>query len=153
VDLRRLRRGEWLAGIGGVALLVALFLDWYSVDGSGASAWESFSVVDIALALTGAFAIAVAVVTSLHRAGAVPIATASLLGSIGFVTALLAVWRVLDPPGSGDVSREAGLWVGLAALVAIAAGNIAAMKDETTPEAARTNVPIETLPPPEGGRA
>jgi hypothetical protein len=153
VDLRRLRVGEWVAGIGGAALLVALFLDWYSFDGSGASAWESFSVVDIALAVTGVLAVALAVVTSFHRAGAVPIATASLLGSIGFFTALLLLWRVLDPPGSGDVSREAGLWVGLAALAVIAAGNIASMKDETTPKAARSNAPIETLPPPEGGRA
>jgi hypothetical protein len=153
VDLRRLRVGEWIAGIGGAALLGALFLDWYSVDGSGASGWESFSVVDIALAVTGVLAIALAVLTSLHRAGAVPIATASVLGSIGFFTALLLLWRVLDPPGSGDVSREPGLWLGLAALATIAAGNILAMKDESTPDAARTNVPIETLPPPEGGRA
>jgi hypothetical protein len=153
VDLRRLRLGEWVAGIGGIVLVVSLFLDWYSVDGSGASAWESFSVVDIALALTGAFAVALAVVTSLHRAGAVPIATASLLGPIGFFTALLLLWRVLDPPGSGDVSREPGLWLGLAALATIAAGNILAMKDESTPDAARTNAPIEAMPPPEGGRA
>ena len=105
MDLRRLRVGEWVAGIGGAVLLASLFLDWYSVDGSGTSAWEAFSVVDVALAVTGVFAVAVAVVTSLHRAGAVPIATASVLGSIGFVTAVLLVWRVLDPPGSGDVSR------------------------------------------------
>jgi hypothetical protein len=149
VDVRRLRVGEWLAGIGGAALLGSLFLDWYE----GASGWRSFSVVDVLLALAAGFALALAVTTAAHKAGAVPIALASLLGSAALVALLLVLWRAIDAPGSGHAGREAGLWVGLAASAAMVAGAFASMKDERYPEAARSNVPIETLPPPESGPA
>ena len=29
MDLRRLRAGEWFAGVGGIALIVSLLLPWY----------------------------------------------------------------------------------------------------------------------------
>ena len=148
MDVRRLRVGEWLAGIGGAALLVSLFLDWYG----GATGWRSFSVVDVLLALAGVLAVGLAAVTAAHKAGAVPIALASLLGSASMVSLLLVVWRVLDPPGT-EGGRDAGLWIGLAACAAMVAGAFAAMKDERYPEAARSNVPIENLTPPESGPA
>ena len=165
MDPRRLRPGEWVAGIAGAVLLLSLFLDWYGVEGGGlaANAWESFRVVDVFLALAALLGIAVAVMTAFHRVAAVPIALASLLGTIAGIALLLVVWRALDPVGwevvSGDgvepldATREVGLWLGLASSVALVAGAFMSMRDETTPDAARVDVPIEVLPPPEGGAA
>jgi hypothetical protein len=155
MDVRRLRPGEWLAGIGGAALLAVMFMDWYGSDGEGAqaNAWEAFSVVDIILAIAGLLGVALAAITAAHRAAAVPIAVASLLGSIGGLAALVLIWRVIDVPGSGAVTRESGLWIGLISCGTLLAGAVASMKDERFPRAARSNVPIETLQPPDGGRA
>ena len=45
--VRRLRRGEWLAAAGGVALLAVLWAPWYD----DANAWRAFAVLDVLLAL------------------------------------------------------------------------------------------------------
>jgi hypothetical protein len=169
MDLRRLRPGEWLAGLGGVVLLVSMFLDWYGIDGyktrtrvgqgyagvetvwGKANAWESFSMVDIFLAIAAAVAVAAAVMTAVQRGAAIPTALLSLALLFAAIGAVLLVWRVLDPPG--DTTREAGLWVGLGAFAVMLGGILASMRDESFPRAARANVPVETLTPPEGGAA
>lgn len=167
MDFRRLRIGEWLAGLGGVALLVAMFVDWYGAVGSSTAvnAWEAFAVIDVFLALTALVGIGLAVVTAMQKAAAIPTSVASVLGSISMLTFALLVYRTLSLPDDwdflavgagpdlGDITREAGLWLGLGACAAVVAGAVAAMKDESFPEAARSNVPVETLQPPEGGRA
>jgi hypothetical protein len=171
VDPRRLRIGEWLAGIGGAALLAALFVGWYGIEGyEGVSrtAWEVFTVMDVLLALMGGLAIATAAMAAAHRAPAVSLAMASLLALIGLVLTIVVVVRTVAPPDfawegiavvpageqpSDDVSRAPGLWIGLAACVLTTIGAFAAMRDERTPRAAQVDLPIETLPPPEGGKA
>jgi hypothetical protein len=169
VDVRRLRVGEWLAGIGGAVLLVSLFLGWYGVefsDGS-ATAWESFAVVDLFLACAAVLGVGLAVMTAVQRSAAVPIALASLAGLLGIIATALLLWRTAMPPDIAapgtyrgpiggddpDTTRETGLWLGLGSCAAMLAGAILAMRDESFPRAARANVPIETLPPPAGGAA
>ena len=47
MDLRRLRVGEWLAAVSGLALLASLFLPWY---GPGSvTGWEALSAIDVLL--------------------------------------------------------------------------------------------------------
>jgi hypothetical protein len=157
VDPRRLRIGECFTGLAGAALLVFLFRDWYEAGGAGHSGWESFAVVDVLLAIVALMAIGVFVMAIAHATPAVSLAIASLLVTVGTITTIVLLYRVISPPdlGVGDTERSGGLWLGLAACVACALGALATMRDERFPAAAKLDVPVETLPvpPPEGGTA
>jgi hypothetical protein len=130
VDPRRLSTGEWIAAVSGIALVVSLFLPWYSVAGHDATAWQSMSVDDALLAFAGLAAVAAAVATAAHPGNAVPVVYVALSGFAGLLAVILAVWRVLDPAPSGDVSLEIGAWLGLAAALGIAMGACFGMRDE-----------------------
>ena len=98
MDLRRLRAGEWLAGITGLVLLVALFLPWYG-DGAGTrTGWESLGALDVVLALVALSALAIPVVTAFHRVPAVPLGHQSLTVLFGSLAVLLVLIRVLNMP-------------------------------------------------------
>lgn len=154
---RRLRIGEWITGIASVALLGVMFLDWYESDAGSASAWEAFSVLDVLLAIAALMGIGVAVMAAVHDSPAVSLAIAGLLITIATIATLAVIVRAIAVPdvGGEDADRALGLWVGLAASLAVAAGSLASMRDERFPEGARVDVEIETLPapPPEGGKA
>jgi hypothetical protein len=141
MDLRRLRSGEWLAVAGGVALLVSLFTNWYSarvkVDGSslelsqGFSAWESFTVIDVLLALIALAGIGLGAVQAAQTRPAMPLAAAVVTLVIGFVGVLLVAFRMLEQPGENQfIDLDAGAWLGLAATAAITAGAWLSMADE-----------------------
>jgi hypothetical protein len=109
MDLRRVRRWEWLTGAAGVVLLVSLFLPWYGLDPYGhatvvihgsstASAWQAFSVVDVVLAVVALGAIALPVVAAMQRTAAVPQAFTALLMPFAIAAAVVAVVRLLNAP-------------------------------------------------------
>ena len=160
MDLRRLRAGEWLAGISGLVLLVALFLPWYSDDAGSRTGWESLGALDVVLALLALSALAIPAVTAFHRVPALPLAHQSLTGLVGVVAVALVLIRVLNMP-DWAAGREWGLWVALAATLGVAAGCLVAMRDERLTREGRhtdlTGVPVaqqlevETLPPPRPG--
>jgi hypothetical protein len=147
MDPRRVRTWEWLTGLGGVVLLVSLFLPWYSVAGANATAWESFSVVDLILALGALSAAALPVVAAAQRTAAVPQAYASTIIWVLLVAAVLAVIRLLNPPVD-DVSREAGVWVAAITSLALVAFDIKSMRDKRFPAAMRPRLDIETIATP-----
>lgn len=159
MDLRRLRTGEWVLAAAGVALLVSLFLPWYS---PGLSGWEAFTVLDVVLALIAASAIAVLPVTATQSVPAVPMALDSLVALLGIAATVLVAVRALVLPDAA-AGREWALWVGLAGAAGVAAGALLAMRDERLPQARRHTdhtglpaappAPIETLPAPPGDRA
>lgn len=152
---RRLRIGEWVTGTAGVALLGVMFLDWYEAGDAAASAWEAFSVLDVLLVMVALMAIAVAVMAAAHDTPAVSLALASLLLLVGLIATIVLIVRALVPPdvGGADSSLAAGGWLGLAATALVTVGALASMRDERFPRGARIEVPVETLPPPEGGKA
>jgi hypothetical protein len=148
MDLRRLRMGEWLAAVSGVALLVSLFLPWYGMTFYGpgsATGWESLSAIDVLLALVAASAVLLAIVTATQAVPAVPIAVSALVSLAGLFALILVLLRVLDIPDWAS-GREWGIWLGLAGAVGIIAGAMLAMREETLPSAAR--VEIEPIPAP-----
>src|SRR3954471_589720 len=106
MDLRRLRHGEWIAGIAGVVLFVSLFLDWYSVtfkglpnDPTGAStAWEAFSIADVILAVAALMGISLAVAAATQRAPAVAQALSALTVPVALAAAVFAVVHALSLP-------------------------------------------------------
>jgi hypothetical protein len=160
VDLGRLRAGEWLAGVSGVALLVSLFLPWYdlslpSAPGAGgvsyylsstsASGWEALSVIDVVLALVACGGVMVAILTAAERVPAVPLALSALIAPVALVGVILVLIRALDLP-DWAAGRGWALWLGLAGALGVLAGTLVTMRDEVRPDALAPD--IETLPAP-----
>jgi hypothetical protein len=150
VDLRRLRAGEWIAGLSGAALAIDLFLPWYGAEGTSATAtaWQAFSVNDAILMFVALFAVGLWTATVTQQTTAVPNAFASLTALFGIVATLLVVIRLLSAPGEGDLTREYGAWLGLVACLGIVLGAIQAMRNESTPHVAVQTVDVTPLPPP-----
>ena len=129
MDLRRLRAGEILLAVSGVALLVSLFLPWYGTAGADLSGWEAMSVVDVLLALVALSAISVLVATAVMRVAAGPISLDALVTLLGLIGLVLVLFRVLSLPGEAS-GREAGLWLALAGVLGIVVSATISMRDE-----------------------
>jgi hypothetical protein len=124
----RLRRGEIVAGIGGLALLVLLFAaPWLSArSGHTSTGWDGLSILrwlSIVLALT---ALALAFTQVLRSAPAVPVTLSVFVTVLGALTVILLVIRLLTT-GS---SLEVGAWLGLLAAIAITLGGFLSMREE-----------------------
>jgi hypothetical protein len=169
MDLRRLRVGEWITAISGIALLVSLLLPWWRVPIEGAyyqrpsgevkygsfayedvSAWQALSAVDVLLAVLAVGALAVWTVTAVARSTAPGIASQSLLVPFAAVMAVVCLIRVLDVPDrfmfAELVDVRYGAWIGLAATFGVLAGDLIAMRDERLGKPGRptdqTGVPV-----------
>jgi hypothetical protein len=130
VEPRRLSKGDWLAAAGGVAMLVALFLPWYSASGQSVSAWESMAVDDVILAVAAVLVIAAAFVVGLRRLSSLSVAATSLAILPAAVGLVVTVYRLVSPAPPIDVSLGVGAWLGLAATSAIAVGAWTGANDE-----------------------
>jgi hypothetical protein len=148
MDLRRLRHGEWIAGIAGVVLLVSLFLDWYRGDAAGkATGWESFAVTDVVLAIAAAMGIGLAVAAATQRTPAVPQALSALTVPVALAASVLALIHTISLP-DGASGREVGLWLGLAGTLGVLVGAWRSMSDQSFPATARTQIDVTPLPAP-----
>ena len=147
MDLRRLRHGEWIAGVSGVALLVAMFLDWYSAGDAAANAWNSLTVIDVFLAIAALFGIALFALAATQRTPAVPQAVGQLGVPFAIVASILVLIRLLDLPGAVD-ARELGLYIGVAATLGVLVGLWRSIGDESFPREVHTQVEVTPLPAP-----
>jgi hypothetical protein len=133
MDSSRLSGGYLIAGIGGVVLLISLFLDWISgvtitvgvasLSTSG-DAWDVFSGMDILMALVGLAAVALT--------GAVTMgATIKMRANAPWILGLLGIGTIGWALGWDLENANAGLgaWLGLAGAVAIAYGGLTAARD------------------------
>ena len=151
MDLRRLRAGEWIAALSGVALLVSLFLPWYGASTEDdASGWQALAAVDIALALVAAFGVALLLITASQRVPAVPIALSAIVSIVGLIGVVLVLIRLANLPDAYD-GRELGVWLGLIAAIGIVAGGALSMRDERlSPDGSHTDLTGRpAAPPPE----
>lgn len=135
MDTSRLTTGDIIAGVGGIVLLISLFLPWYgaSVDVAGFSAsesgsgWEAMSFIDILLFVIALVAIAVVAARATGQLPAEIPAAVVLLG-LGALAVLLVLYRIIDIPVEGDVpdevdlSRKIGVFVALIGSAAVAYG-------------------------------
>ena len=146
MDFSRLRPGDIVAALGGIALIVALFLDWFGIspvtpsgqvvsnfpgintNPTGTDAWQSLQFIDFCLLLTGIVAVKAAALRVLGKrlAGPFPISAAVCL--LGAVAALLVLWRIFDPPSDG--SLKVGVFLGLASTLAITYGGYMASLED-----------------------
>lgn len=154
MDFDRVRFGDWVMACGGVAVLLVMLVDWYSipelslagqsVDSIGFNAWESFAVNDVILALAAVMALAAFVLTAAQPTAAVPLAMASLATLVSVLSFVLVVIRLIWTPdvtdGVFDTQREAGAWLGLVAVSVLTAGCLASIRDERLP---RPDHPVE----------
>ncbi len=165
-----MRRAEPLAGLGGLALFASLFLNWYSAtpvvpdlsnkpgfqpvllayvrSDAPENAWTSFAVIDIALALFAALALAVPLVSLLARGPGKPIGTAVLASAFGWIAIVLVAYRLVflpfDDLDGVRIATDVGGFVALAAASLAWVGSWLSMRDESTPGA--TLPVLERLP-------
>jgi hypothetical protein len=151
MDPRRLRVGEVVLGLAGVALIAGLFLQWYS--NPGLTGFEALGIADVILVAIALAAIAVPVVTAAQRVPAVPVALEALVTLAGLLASVIVLFRVLNLPG-GATGRDVGLWVALAGALAIVGGALVGMRDERLSKPGRSTdlsgrpAPPEPLPDP-----
>jgi hypothetical protein len=152
----RIRAGEALAAIGSIGLFVLLFADWFEGGGVSRSGWSSLGWALIVLLAGEILAALVLVVSTVVRAKpAISVGSAVITTSLGVVTFLIALVRVLlTQPDldlglrNGAVSIQTAGYLGLLALVLTAAGGWVTLADERTgaPESAYTPPPPRPVP-------
>lgn len=149
MDMSRMSQGQMIAGVGGVVLIVSLFLSWFSgfsvatgigTVSSSASAFDYFSGMDIIMLIVGIAAIAWAV----SGAGGF-----SLPAHSGWIVALLGVAMVGFTLGVVLEYSNAGIgaWLGFVSTIAITYGAFSASANPA-PKAARPATPATPPTPP-----
>jgi len=150
MDAGRPGRGEIVAAIAGLLLLIVMFFfSWFGVstgdvptgaDLPSADAWQSFTLIDLFLFLTVIVAVGGAVMAAGSRSVNTPVAISAITCGFGIASVLLILFRIAFPPelvsgGAGlaslfDTSREVGVYLGLLAALGIVYGGWTAMKEE-----------------------
>jgi hypothetical protein len=161
MDVNRLNRGEQIAGIAGIVLILVMFIfDWFSVSAAGGigpsfggNAWEVFDFIDIVLFVTALAAIGLALVAASASEVNAPVALSAVVAGLGILSTILVLYRIIDPPDGGlgdliDVSTSIGVWLGLISSAAIAYGGWAAMQEEGTTFGGQVGGTPPPPPPP-----
>jgi hypothetical protein len=119
---RRIDAGEVLAAVGGVVVLVALFLTWFSGTYSG---WEAFESLDLVIAVLASIAV-LAAIASLTGWSSGP--SPRVLPWVGVVLLAIIAVQLIEPPPTiftievderngtlfgDDPDREVGAWLAL----------------------------------------
>jgi hypothetical protein len=113
--------GRLLAGLGGVLLIASLFMPWSEVAGHAHTGWETISVWDVFVLITGVCGIAAAVTGGRFGFFRPDLSFNAMTDIFGVVLAILIAWLIFFdfPAGAGP---EAGVYVALAGAAAVATG-------------------------------
>ena len=148
MTLGKVRPGDVLAGLGGLALLVLVFVPWYEfLEGvyTGTrtiapgdevqSAWESLTVLRFFLLFCGLLGVTQLATTAFERTSAWPVAATVFSAAIATPVALWTFVRVLITPPGPNFAADLrwGAWVGLLCVLAVTAGAWWSMRDEVRP--------------------
>jgi hypothetical protein len=120
-----------ISAVGGIALLVALFLPWVGAGGQTENIWKG-STLDIYLLITAAVALlpALLAVTDSSEEFSFVSAATLLLGVVAVI--LVIAFLTVDFPSGPD--RKIGAFVGLGSAIVIAIGGFRAMQEEVAGE-------------------
>ncbi len=149
MDADRLSTGEKIAGGSAVLLFIFMFFDWFNAEVSGGNgfftasvggnAWEAFSWIDLLMLVTVIVAVAVVVIRLTDAVFEPPLPLNAAVAILGGLSVLLILYRIIDPPGGGDVagvsvdiSPTVGAFLGLIAAAGITYGGYRAMQEEGT---------------------
>jgi hypothetical protein len=113
--------GRLLAAGGGVLLIISLFLPWSSVNGVTRTGWETISVWDVFVLITGVCGITAAVTGGRFGFFRPDISFNAMTDIFGVVLTILVGWLILFdfPSGAG---REVGIYLALAGAAVTATG-------------------------------
>ena len=143
-----MRRAEPIAALGGLLLVVSLFLPWYvSARGQDVSGFDALSVLDMLLVLLAMLALLVPISSLASDGPTKPVSVAVLGSAFGWIAILLVAFRIVDAPVDGYEVRY-GAWLALAGAVIAWVGSWLSLSDESTPGAAAPDVPVRPAPSP-----
>jgi hypothetical protein len=118
-----------------------------------ASAWQSFSVIDLVLLLAGLAGIAFAVAGAAGWRARLPAATSMAVAGLAALATLLIIYRIVDPPSiefggafvdftgisvEYETERTIGVFLGLIAALGIALGALLSMREDAEIAVTRT---------------
>jgi hypothetical protein len=141
VDVKRLSRGEQIAGVAAVLLIIDMFLNWYSANlnsalqaqadrfgiDTNADAWQVFSTTDILIFITAVAALVMVGTRVTGRSANLPVSLPLVVALLGAFTTLVVLWRIINQPGENEfVNVEYGAYLGLLLLVALTYGAVQA---------------------------
>jgi hypothetical protein len=150
MDFSKVRRGEMIAAIGGIVLLLSLlFFNWYtagvevSIPGGTVSvhgdfgAWDHQgflgTIANLVILAAGVAAIALAVLTATSRTVALPVAASALTAALGIGAVGMVLLRMIFQPGSNElIDLKFGIFVALVGAAIVAYGGWESMKEEGT---------------------
>jgi hypothetical protein len=172
LDSSRLRTGELVAGIAGLALFVFLFFDWFGggaeVSGSlvngtatlshpGISGWDALAdLPGFLIIMSGVAGIALAYLALSGQRVNIPLQRGAVTALLGALAVLLILWRMF----AGSPTLKIGVFLGLAAAIAITAGALMALGEDgfaplvavaggRTRAAAASPPAVTPVPPPQ----
>jgi hypothetical protein len=142
LDSSRLRTGEIVAGIAGVSLFVFMFFDWFGggaevsgnlVNGTatlshpGISGWDALTdLPGFLIVLSGLSGIGLAYLAAAGQRLNLPVRRGMITALLGALAVLLILWRMF----AGSPTLKIGVFLGLAAAVAITAGALIALDED-----------------------
>jgi hypothetical protein len=129
INLRRLRRGEWVAGASAALLLVCLLvLKWYRYRGGvSLNGWHALSHLRWFALVVIAAALLLIWVQASRRSPALPATISMIVTTLAGLLVLALVYRVLL---NAPATQKAGAFVGLAAAAGILVGGYSSMRSE-----------------------
>jgi 4-amino-4-deoxy-L-arabinose transferase-like glycosyltransferase len=162
VDASRLRTGEIVAGGGGIAMFVFLFFDWFSggaeltgsvgnltVSHAGISGWDALTdLPGFLIILAAVSGIALLCLAAGGQRLNIPAPRGGVTATLGSLAVLLILWRMF----AGSPTLKIGIFLGLAAAVAITVGALKALAEDgfqpfVAASAAPTRVAAASAPP------
>jgi hypothetical protein len=113
--------GRLLAGGGGVLLIASLFMPWSDVAGTTRTGWETVSVWDVFVLITGVCGIAAALTGGRFGFFRPDLSFNAMTDIFGVILVILIAWLIwVDfPSGAG---RELGVYLALAGAATVATG-------------------------------
>ena len=113
MDFSVLNRGEKIAGVAGILLILIMFIfDWFglkftasgafgiSAEG-GRNAWGSYGFIDIVLFITHWPRSALAVTAASDAEVGLPVAMSAIVAALGILSLVFVIISVISPPDFG----------------------------------------------------
>ena len=113
--------GRLLAGCGGALLIVSLFMSWSDAAGVTHDGWQTLSVWDVFLVITGGSGIATAITGGRFGFFRPDLSLNGMTDILGVIAGILIAWLILFDFPSG-ATREVGLYLALVGATAVATG-------------------------------
>jgi hypothetical protein len=161
MDFGRLNTGERISSVSAILLFTFMFLDWFSVKGSNnsnllflieitrpaESAWEALSYIPFVFLVTVGVTLVVSALRLMPEAQ-LPVRTNAMVAILGIASALLILFRIIDPPtfeAEGLITYETTVlfptFLALSAAVGIAFGGFWATREERLSQAPLSSSP------------